>query len=316
MTDFDNEANDDYLELTQGAGYVALNDWNIVSLTGRDRHQLLHNFCTANIKQLSPGQCTEAFILNEKGKTLWFGQIIALADQLLLCGASSFGERIRAHLDRYVIREDVQVVDRSSELNATFVAGAEAATKLDAGVSEPLPSANESVQAETSSGRLVIAQLEVAGWGYLLIADSDQGLVADWLANLSISSCDRASLERLRIENVIPWYGTDIDESNLPQEVNRDATAISFTKGCYLGQETVARLDALGHVNQILVGLNFETSVLPVRGMLVKQAEKNVVRVTSVTKSDGGIIGIGYVRRELAIHGTEIPYPDGVIRVV
>jgi folate-binding protein YgfZ len=315
MTDSNMDALGSYQELTQDAGYVELHDWNIVSLTGRDRHQLLHNFCTANVKQLPAGHCTEAFILNEKGKTLWFGQIIALDDQLLLCGASPFGDRIRAHLIRYVIREDVQVIDSSSELRAAFVSGAEATAKLHSGLGVSLPNANQSIRTETSVGQLVIANLEVANWGYLLIHATNPGLVTDWLANLSISSCDRASLERLRMENVTPWYGFDVDESNLPQEVNRDAKAISFTKGCYLGQETVARLDALGHVNQLLVGLKFETNPPPLSGLVIEQAGKKILRVTSTAKSDTGTIGMGYVRRELAVSGTEIPYRDGVIRV-
>ena len=80
---------------------------------------------------------------------------------------------------------------------------------------------------------------------------------------------DRSRIQRFdaaRIEAGMPLFGVDFDDSNLPQEVGRDAEAISFTKGCYLGQETVARIDALGHVNQRIVGVRFSGTEVPAVG--------------------------------------------------
>jgi folate-binding protein YgfZ len=303
-------------------GYFEMSDWNFVSLAGKDRVRHLHNFCTANISQLKPGECTEAFILNEKGRVLWFGWVIVQVDQLLLCGASQFGKRIVDHLEKYVIREDVQLADRSGEWNSWFVFGDHAGETLSAvlamqGRPVKSPERNRYLDVPLERGSVGIAALEIAGWGFLLVADS----ISSHTVNSLVSKADlvrhaEATFQARRIQHRIPWYGADLDESNLPQEVNRDDQAISFTKGCYLGQETVARLDALGHVNQFLVGLELPSTTGFPPGMVVERAGKKILRVTSVATWNGRAIGLGYVRTELNRPGTEIESAHGLVRVL
>ena len=109
-----------------------------------------------------------------------------------------------------------------------------------------------------------------------------------------------------RLERRVPLDGTDVDERNLPQEVDRCATAISFTKGCYLGQETVARIDAVGRVNQQLRLLRIDGEASAGDELTVD--DKVVGRLTSVSWSPQyeSLIGLGYVRRELAKQGDEV----------
>ena len=108
---------------------------------------------------------------------------------------------------------------------------------------------------------------------------------------------DEASFHCVRTLAGFPWYGVDLDETNLPQEADRDALAISFTKGCYLGQETVARLDALGQVQRKLVRWSI-TGGVPAAGATLVAGEKTVGRLTSVAADDrGGAIAIGFARR-------------------
>jgi folate-binding protein YgfZ len=113
----------------------------------------------------------------------------------------------------------------------------------------------------------------------------------------------------LRIEAGLPVFGRDIDKSNLPQEVGRTEWAVSFTKGCYLGQETVARIDALGHVNRHLVGLLIpsERSTLEA-GARISKEEKVLGHITSSAYSVawGHCIALGYVRRGHERPGTEL----------
>ena len=117
------------------------------------------------------------------------------------------------------------------------------------------------------------------------------------------------AFESLRIEAGWPVFGRDIDESNLPQEVGRTERAISFTKGCYLGQETVARIDALGHVNRHLVGLLIpsERDSLP-PGAKISKGDKVLGQITSSAHSLalGHSIALGYVRRGSERPGTEL----------
>ena len=122
----------------------------------------------------------------------------------------------------------------------------------------------------------------------------------------------------VRIENQTPWFGNDIDDRNLPQELQRDEKAISFNKGCYLGQETVARIDAIGHVNHWLVGLKFsEPNNAAIDGEL-SVGEKQVGRVTSVspTPDGNGTIGLGFVRRMHAKEGAVLTMTDGTATVI
>ncbi len=309
--------------LIQSGGYVLLGDRNVIRLTGKDRHRLLHSFCTAEIKQLRDGAITEAFILNDKGKVLWHGLVWSLPDALLLCGHGNFGERIRAHLDQYVIREDVQIEDLSKSCVSFFVAGSDSQRKLMQAVGEllgeygfELPSQNEAIalklQNDISDDTLVVANCEIAGWGYFLLVDPSLTETIEKLLNgCGLQACSVETLEWVRIESRIPRYGKDIDESNLPQEVNRDGKAISFNKGCYLGQETVARIDALGHVNQILIGFKINSEAVPAVGTTFVDNGKNIGRMTSIILTPDGIIGLGYIRRQFAVEGTVLEFDGG-----
>jgi len=141
--------------LKNEAGFVRLTDFGVIELTGEDRQKFLHSFCTADIKKLEPGDQTEAFILNGKGKSLCFANVLACTDRLLLVfNQASTAPDVIAHLDMYLIREDVELSDKSSELAIWFVSGAQAAAKLP----------------ELKSSELVVFAAEVAGDGWLMVA--------------------------------------------------------------------------------------------------------------------------------------------------
>jgi folate-binding protein YgfZ len=124
---------------------------------------------------------------------------------------------------------------------------------------------------------------------------------------LGIEELDQASFEALRIEAGTPVFGRDLAETNLPQELDRDERTINFVKGCYLGQETVARIDAVGHVNQLLRGLQLPPgSSPPPPGAWLEHAGQRVGFVTSAAFSPGwnAAIALGLIRRSHATAGT------------
>jgi folate-binding protein YgfZ len=123
-----------------------------------------------------------------------------------------------------------------------------------------------------------------------------------------VATLDPETFETLRIEGGTPCFGRDITAANLPQEVDRNAVAISFVKGCYLGQETVARLDALGHVNKVLIGAIAENERVPSPGSILRADGKDVGVVTSSTFSPASSRGvvIGYVKSAQAGPGVEL----------
>jgi folate-binding protein YgfZ len=130
--------------------------------------------------------------------------------------------------------------------------------------------------------------------------------------------CGLATLNTLRIEAGTPLYGVDFDERNFPQEVGRDEQAISFTKGCYLGQETVARIDALGHVNQRIVGVKFVGETIPTAGTELTAGGATVGHVTSAAYSPLLLtpLALAMVRREHRAVGSRLESTVGSCEVV
>jgi folate-binding protein YgfZ len=150
-------------------------------------------------------------------------------------------------------------------------------------------------------------------------ATADASVVIEKLLAAGASSCEMDAIETRRIECGTPLYGTDITIENLPQEVNRDALAIHFKKGCYLGQETVARIDALGHVNKLLVQLKFAADAeVPARQSDLVVDGKAIGRVTSSTWSPewNAPLALAYVRREHARPGTQLTTSVGACEVI
>jgi folate-binding protein YgfZ len=233
-----------YEAATNGAGLVSLAHWTTVSISGRDRATFLHNMCTNDIRGLAARGQTEAFLTDVKGRivahVLVFEVTSANDELLLLLTVPNQAEKIIAHLERYIIREDVQLEDLSPVLSWSLAVGRRAAEAI-----ESLPAS--ATGRLTSAGLLRAPCSQIWPGGYWVAAGTG--------ANLHLGNtapCETGIWHALRIESGWPMFGADFDSANLPQEVGRDAQAISFRKGCYLGQETVARIDALGHVNKRL----------------------------------------------------------------
>lgn len=300
----------DYELLLAGEAVAPLDDHFAISLAGEDRHAFLHNFCTANIKDLPKGQCCEAFVLNGKGKTMAFVHVLAFSDAIWLVAADAANAKaLIEHLDKYIIREDVQLANLTDDIRMFFAPEASAAVKI--GLQEQ--QSNECCVMEIDSTSVRTANVEFAGLGSWLSVEIDS--LAEFeshLQNSSVSVALTAALNSIRIERKTPWSGFEADESNLPQELQRDEKAISFAKGCYLGQETVARLDALGRVNQLLVSVHLGKEPVPV-GVELQADEKKVGRVTSVAWSpeSNQWIGFAFVRRAHAKAGSKLQVADG-----
>ncbi len=226
----------DYEALCRGVGFVELKNWSTVTMTGEDRQSFLHNMCTNDIRRLSDGESCEAFCTDVQGKIVAHVFVIAREDRLELLMVPGQAETFLAHLDRYIIREDVVLKDATSDYEWKFVGSGETASELSECFSLNIES------------RL---------------------------------ACCQEAWEALRIEAGLPLFGVDFDNTNLPQEVDRNELAINFNKGCYLGQETIARIDALGHVNKKVVLLKFDGEAPPPVGLELGVADKSVGRVTS-----------------------------------
>jgi tRNA-modifying protein YgfZ len=290
-----------YEALQNGRGIVELLNWTCLGLTGADRQAFLHNFCTNDIKRLTPGESCEAFFTDVKGRVIGHGIVTCRENELVIIGEPEQAMTLLEHLDRYIIRENVQLHDATAARGYVLVGGGQfPADFFGIAVYE-----DNWYQAPGRSFRVIETPA------------ADVRQLMEKLAANGFVICNEA-FDIVRIEAGIPLFGVDFDNRNLPQEVGRNAEAISFTKGCYLGQETVARIDALGHVNQQLVGVRFCGQAVPEKGTELTHAGKVAGRVSSATFSPKLVapLTLTLIRREHSRVGEWLDSSFGMCEVV
>ena len=270
-----------------------VSDRTQIEVTGRDRVKFLHSFCTNDIKKLQPGQGCEAFVTNVNGKVLGHIFVFAERDLLWLESVDGSAAPLLAHFDKYVITEDIRFADRSAEFAELLLVGEQSTALLERlGLSVAKLAQNEHL--EHGSDVLPARSVRRVDWfdsptWLLSIPVAERDAARQVLIQAGATVGDEELFHSLRIAAGFPLYGIDISEENLAQEVGRTALAISFTKGCYLGQEPIARIDAMGHVNRQLCRLEIASGSPPVAGTSVfdKPAPdgKIIGTITSATKN-------------------------------
>jgi folate-binding protein YgfZ len=274
-------------------------------VTGPDRVRFLHNLTTNDIQRLAVGRGCEAFVTTPHGKTLAWVTILRAEDHLLLRTDPGGLDLLLPHFQKYGALDEVTWEDVSGATFELHLAGPLAEDLLRRAGGAPPAQADLTHAATPLAGRPVflVREAPTGRSGLTLIGERDHAEALMNLLNergrpLGLVELDSPTFEALRIEAGTPINGREVTPENLPQEVGRDARAISFTKGCYLGQETVARLDALGHVNKILKGLRIEGPTVPPPGTALELEGKPVGTITSSAFSPGwgGPIALGYLR--------------------
>jgi folate-binding protein YgfZ len=282
-------------------------------MTGADRAAFLNRFCTNKVTGIAAGEGREAFLTNAKGRILAHPFIFVGADSLTLRTDAGQAQRIIEHLDFYRIHDDVAFADQSEARFELLLAGRRCEEAL--GLPD-LPGEHLGhVEANLSGTPVSIRRVAGLRAPAFLLSCPVDAVVHLWrsLLEAGATACAREAFEPFRIESGWPRYGTDITEANLPQEVARDQLAISFDKGCYLGQETIARIDSRGHVNRTLVGLRLESNEIPPLGAELTAHGKAVGHVTSAAFSPGfgTTVALAYVRTPHNHPGTQLDSPHG-----
>lgn len=282
-----------------------LTGWTWIRLSGRDADKFLHNFCTNDIQKLPQTRGCEAFVTNVKARVL--GHIFALDASSEETGPAidifSFpGQEapLISHLDRYLIREDVTLEGRSDATTTFFFSeGGQKSQSSSALELQPY----EARPTVLGKSKVSIRRLDLLGEPGLIVtcdrADADH--VREALVSDGASHGSSEDFEARRIAAVLPMYGIDVTEDQLAPEVGRP-WAISYTKGCYLGQEPIARIDALGHVNRLLRGLQFTAKFIPEAGSTLVADEKEIGTITSSAPG----VALGYIRSKFADVGTKV----------
>jgi folate-binding protein YgfZ len=278
-----------------------------IQIEGKDRVKWLQGMVTNDVKQTIDKRSVECFVVDVKGKVLAHGWVFEARESLFFV---TFGgnqaERLLSHWNRYIIREDVVLSDVSLNWNWQFLAQAEISPTLHASLDQNLSEnllGTILILNDASELRIAITN-DIIGLKYWLVGDcKSNGIVTEATPSTVVTSNDSTtSFHANRIKHILPLIGIDFDDRNLPQELDRDSKAISFKKGCYLGQETIARLDALGQVQKKLVRLRIERNsdsvIDPTVGEKLFIADKETGWITSLfEETSNKWTAIGYVRR-------------------
>ena len=308
------DATEEYSVARNATALFDLNDRTQIEITGNDRATFLHSFCTNDIKVLEPGQGCEAFITNVKGRVL--AHVFVFADQnaLEIDATADMEDALISHLDRYIITEDVELHRKTEQQGDLLLSGPQATAALESlGVAAASLTPLSQTSGTLFETSVVVRRVDLLGSPGLLLSVPRAELVPVWtgLTETGIRPAGSAALNALRIEAGTPMYGVDVSEENLAPEVGRNSQAISFTKGCYLGQEPIARIDSMGHVNRELRGLRLSAGPVPAAGAPVLSADdgnEEIGRITSaaISYADNLPVALAYLRRTHLAPGTEV----------
>ena len=297
----------DYRTITEGCGVLDRSERGKLALTGADARSFLQGQVTNDVEGLSAGQGCYAAFLTPKGKMLGDLRILDADEEVLLDTERVALQGLFNMIRQFSIGYDVQLHKRTLERGLLSLIGPEAdgiAGTADLGTDEHAHAVVE------VPGLGVTARAIRTDVGVDLLCSSDEvERLQAALADAGAVAVDEAAVEALRIERGRPRYGIDLDDSVIPQEAGLNERAVSFTKGCYVGQETVARLYYRGKPNRELRGLRLSGPASP--GAELTFEGRAVGRLASVADSPRvGPIALALVRRE-APPGTHVAVGSG-----
>jgi folate-binding protein YgfZ len=272
---------------------------SLLHAAGPDARDFLHRMLTQDVNGLPPGGAAHFAMLTVKGHLVAEGHLLLLPDGVLLDVDPAAGPELRAQLTRMVIMDDVTITDRSEAWRVLPLLGpgAEAAAGLRA----------------TGLSRWVNRRRGLPALDLLAPADRAEELRGA-LVEGGAASLDEADLEALRISGGVARWGADMDGSRLPMEAGLTADAISFTKGCYPGQEVVARATSRGQIQRGLVLLRLPEGAGPGSHLSAAGAEAGVI--TSAAATPEGRRGLAYLRRAHWAAGTRLTTDGGEAEVL
>jgi tRNA-modifying protein YgfZ len=295
-----------------GAAIYDSSDWGKILVSDRDRLRFLHNQSTADFEKRQAGEGCDTVFVTSTARTIDLATGLILDDEVLLIVSPNRREYLFNWLDRYIFFADrVKLKDITDNLASFTLMGAQSAAILDQlGCPKLTDLPQHSHQLYNIDGievRIAIGT-ELGLPGYRLICDRDKSATLQQsLANLGAVKLDENAWEYLRIAQGRPKPDAELTEDYNPLEVGLWDT-ISFTKGCYIGQETIARLNTYKGVKQYLWGIKLAGAVAV--GTAITVDGEKVGVLTSCSATDVGIIGLGYVRSKAGGVGLKVMLGD------
>jgi folate-binding protein YgfZ len=310
-----------YHALRHGSGIADRSHRGRLRLKGEDRRSYLQGLLTNDIVALTAGTGCYAALLTPQGRMIADMRVLETGHSTLLDLPGAVADDVRARLEDFVFSEDVQITELAGS-KVLGVYGPEAALALSAvlgrqSVLSPdllgrMPLFGNVPVSLSGAPALLVRSDEIGVPGYDLMVGAD---TADHVrAALEASGAvavDEAAVEVCRVEAGLPLFGVDMDADTIPLEAGIEQRAISFTKGCYVGQEIIIRVLHRGHgrVARRLVGLGLEASAsVPGRGDSIQAGDRDIGTVTSAVRSAalGHPIALGYVHRDFTEPGRQV----------
>jgi folate-binding protein YgfZ len=308
---------------------IALIDKNYrayLSFTGPDRVRYLNAVLTNNIKELREGQGNVSLLLNPQGHILAEIETYAFADKLFCVSYTMIRERLTEVLDKFIIMDDVTLADETARYGTLALEGPKAAAIIQelAGVDLMQLQELSCRDGAVSSIPCRIVKRSPGGVPGAEFVIETEKLAGLWqiLSEATRKHCGGpigyAALSATRLVQGVPWFGYDFGEKQIPHEAGLQDSHISYTKGCYTGQEIVERVRSRGQVNRRRVELIFSGESVPESGTVLTVDAKEVGYVTRAARSwdPPRILGMGYVRKEANSAGSVLQWASGTANVV
>jgi len=298
---------DAYAAAREGAGVFALPDRALIAVTGPLRQKFLHNILSNDVESRAAGQGSRAAVMDVKGHLVAFLRVLVDRDEILLEVAGGRVDAVESLLVHYRVAAPVRF--RRQEAEVVGLVGARAAAVLrGAGAELPDLAAESHAMVAIGAAQVRVARAgDLPAGGFVLHVSPDaREAVFGSLTGAGAVPLALAVVDVLRIEDGRPWYGPDVSEENLLHETTLVGEYHSPSKGCYVGQEVIARLEARGgHVNKLLRGLRLAAPAAA--GDRIHAGGKEVGRITTAGVSPAlGAIAMGYVHRKAADPGTVV----------
>ena len=292
-----------------------------LALTGDDRAKFLHRIVSQDIRNVAPGHGTYSTLLNPQGHILADFCVYSTDDRLLIDTDADLRDKLTQGLRKYIIADKVQVESRDTA--AIAIQGPESLGIIKKALQSELHLAKEHDHATSHLAGLSVRILRAGSTGEegYEIWVARQHLERAWKllretagpAGATAFCCGVTALETLRIEAGIARYGSDMGEDTILNEAAL-FNAVSFNKGCYIGQEIVERARSRGHVNWKLMGVVVDSASPPQPGEKLLAGSKEIGEITSacVSPTLGKTIALAYLRREASEPGTDVLLASGV----
>jgi folate-binding protein YgfZ len=288
-----------YEALRESAAWIDLSTRGKLRVTGEDRARLLHAMSTNDIQNLQPGDGLYAFFLTAQGRILADANIYSRGDALFLDTEPETGEKLRSHLDKYIIADDATVEDETAQWAAIGLEGPQSIEYAKKnGIAAP---EKKYSIVDWKTGFVARAATTGSEGVRIFVRVGDTHDLLRRFDELVIPNATPSEAQIVRLEHGIPKYGEDMTERHLVQETQA-THGVHFNKGCYLGQEIVERVRSRAQIHRLLTPVRIQSSTAPSPGTKLSAEGKDVGEMTSAAYSPalGEVVGLAYVKTEAA----------------